>query len=91
MVVRLQSSLGSNVKQVDADDFNINNLYLAKITKVNYKYQTVEFQTKNTYAGQVKGSDGKYSAPIPKVLSVKHLKGFILVKYHSLLQVLQLL
>lgn len=66
MVVRLQSSLGNNVKQVDADDFNINNLYLAKITKVNYKYQTVEFQTKNTYAGQVKGSDGKYSAPIPK-------------------------
>ena len=66
MVVRLQSSLGNNVKQVDADDFNINNLYLAKITKVNYKYQTVEFQTRNTYAGQVKGSDGKYSAPIPK-------------------------
>lgn len=66
MVVRLQSSLGSSIKKVTQDDYNINNLQLARITKVNYQYQTVEFKTRNTYAGSIKDGNSKFSAPLPK-------------------------
>lgn len=66
MTVRTQASLGKGLKEVDKDDFNMNNLFLATITKVNYKYQTVELRTKFTYAGRSVGTKGEFSAPFPK-------------------------
>lgn len=66
MTLRTQASLGKGLKEVEKDDFNMNNLFLATITKVNYKYQTVELRTKYTYAGRNIGSKGEFSAPFPK-------------------------
>lgn len=66
MAMQMQSSLGSNLKKTDSDDFKINNLTYGTITKVNYQYSTVEVRTSRTYAGRVNGTDGKYSIPFPR-------------------------
>lgn len=66
MAMQMQSSLGSNLKKTDSDDFKINNLTYGTITKVNYQYSTVEVRTNRTYAGRVNGTDGKYSIPFPR-------------------------
>lgn len=66
MAMQMQSSLGSNLKKTDSDDFKINNLTYGTITKVNYQYSTVEVRTSRTYAGRVNGTDGQYSIPFPR-------------------------
>ena len=66
MAMQMQSSLGSNLKKTDSDDFKINNLTYGTITKVNYQYSTVEVRTNRTYAGRVNGTDGQYSIPFPR-------------------------
>ncbi|WFG34031.1 hypothetical protein F10086_109 [Staphylococcus phage vB_SauM_JDF86] len=66
MAMQMQSSLGSNLKKTDSDDFKINTLTYGTITKVNYQYSTVEVRTNRTYAGRVNGTDGQYSIPFPR-------------------------
>lgn len=75
MAIQMQSSLGSNLKKTDSDDFKINNLTYGTITKVNYQYSTVEVRTNRTYAGRVNGTDGRYSVPFPRGFTGKTPEG----------------
>lgn len=65
--IRFQSQLGKEVKRMYKEGSNIVKLSLARVTKVNYKYNTVEVITtlrKNTTMKNP-SDNGKYSARLP--------------------------
>uniref|UniRef100_A0AAU6MXG2 Glycerophosphoryl diester phosphodiesterase n=1 Tax=Staphylococcus phage 184DA TaxID=3110532 RepID=A0AAU6MXG2_9CAUD len=66
MVVRFQSSMGRSLKRVDSDDLNVKGLVLATVSKINYKYQSVEVKVNNLTLGRHIGDDGSLSVPYPK-------------------------
>ena len=65
--IRFQSQLGKEVKRMYKEGNNIVRLSLARVTKVNYKYNTVEVITtlhKNTTMKNP-NDNGRYSARLP--------------------------
>ncbi|MGI4323925.1 coiled-coil domain-containing protein, partial [Klebsiella pneumoniae] len=66
MVVRFQSSMGRSLKRVDSDDLNVKGLVLATVSKINYKYQSVEVKVNNLTLGSRIGDDGSLAVPYPK-------------------------
>lgn len=66
MVVRFQSSMGRSLKRVDSDDLNVKGLVLATVSKINYKYQSVEVKVNNLTLGNRIGDDGSLAVPYPK-------------------------
>ena len=66
MVVRFQSSMGRSLKRVDSDDLNVKGLVLATVSKINYKYQSVEVKVNNLTLGSHIGDDGSLAVPYPK-------------------------
>lgn len=77
MVIRLQSSLGRSLKRIDSEELNIKGLVLATVSKINYKYQTVEVKTSGVTLGSKAGDDGKLAVPYPKQFSGKTPEGSI--------------
>lgn len=65
--MRFQAQLGSEVKRMYKEGENIIKLSLARVTKVNYKYNTVEVMTtlhKNS-TSKNPSDNGRYSARLP--------------------------
>lgn len=65
--IRFQSQLGKEVKRMYKEGNNVVRLSLARVTKVNYKYNTVEVITtlhKNTTTKNP-SNNGRYSARLP--------------------------
>lgn len=64
---RFQSQLGKELKRVYKEGNNIVRLSLARVTKVNYKYNTVEVMTTLHKDSTVKNpnDNGRYSARLP--------------------------
>ncbi|ALO79506.1 hypothetical protein HOBO_99 [Bacillus phage Hobo] len=65
--MRFQAQLGSEVKRMYKEGENVIKLSLARVTKVNYKYNTVEVMTtlhKNS-TSKNPSDNGKYSARLP--------------------------
>lgn len=58
---RLQSSLGTEYKRIHKESSNIDRISFARVTKVNYRYNTVDVSSD----GGDFGSGGKYSAKLP--------------------------
>ncbi|AFV80925.1 glycerophosphoryl diester phosphodiesterase [Staphylococcus phage vB_SauM_Remus] len=66
MVVRLQSSLGRSLKKIDSEELNVKGLLLGTVSKINYKYQTVEVKINSLTLGHNPSDDGKLAVPYPK-------------------------
>ncbi|AAX92306.1 putative glycerophosphoryl diester phosphodiesterase [Staphylococcus phage Twort] len=66
-MIQLQSSLGKGLKQVDSDDFKLQELLIGKVVKVNYRTHTVEVNVNNNTLGTnpVKKGD-TFSVPYPR-------------------------
>jgi hypothetical protein len=65
--MRFQSQLGKQMKRKYKEGQNISRLSLARVTKVNYKYNTVDVETtryKNSFAKNP-SDEGKFSAKLP--------------------------
>lgn len=64
--LRRQSSLGTEFRRLYREDTNINKILLAKVTNVNYRYNTVDVQAIETgMAINKSGQEGRYSAKLP--------------------------
>ena len=65
---RLQSGLGRE-KDVYKEGADLTTLFLARVTSINYKYNTVDVVTVGGYSADTfasaQGTDGKYSAKLP--------------------------
>lgn len=75
--IRTQSSLGTEFKRLYNEDSNISKIMLAEVTKVNYRYNTVDVRTTDgsmqiNKSGQ---SEGRYSAKLPVEFSGRTATG----------------
>ncbi len=66
-MMQLQSSLGKGLKKIDSDDFNIQDLLIGKVIKVNYRTHTVEVNVNNNTLGTNPVKKGEnFSVPYPR-------------------------
>lgn len=74
--VRRQASLGTEFERLYNEDANIDRLLLAKVTNINYRYNTVDAQAISGNLGVNKsGQQGRYSAKLPVEFSGRTLDG----------------
>jgi hypothetical protein len=75
--MRLQASLGKEVKRMYKEGTNIVRISLARVVKINYKYNTVDVVTtlyKNTTIRNP-NDNGRYSARLPVTMGGKTPNG----------------
>ncbi|AMO26011.1 hypothetical protein Blue_188 [Bacillus phage Deep Blue] len=75
--MRFQAQLGSEMKRMYKEGENVMTLSLARVTKVNYKYNTVEVMTtlhKNS-TSKNPSDNGRYSARLPVVFGGRTPEG----------------